>query len=53
MDVNQIAKAIDYLLSNDDIAQKIGNNGRKAVEQIYNWETQEKKLIDLYNRLLN
>jgi hypothetical protein len=30
----------------------MGKNGRKAVEQKYNWLTEEKKLLTLYKDLL-
>ncbi len=29
-----------------------GQNGRKAVEEKYNWSTEEKKLLDLYRKLV-
>jgi len=48
----EIAKAIEYLLNNDDIAKNFGENGRKLVENKYNWENEEKKLLNLYKQLL-
>ena len=33
--------------------KKMGENGRKAVEETYNWATQEKELLDLYNNIIN
>ena len=47
-----IAKAINYLLANEDIAKQMGKNGRKAIEEKYNWKTQEEKLIKLYEQIL-
>jgi len=47
----EIAKAISYIKNNTDEALKMGENGRKAVEKEFNWETQEKKLLDLYTEL--
>jgi glycosyltransferase involved in cell wall biosynthesis len=44
----QIAKAIDYLIDNPDIAEEMGKNGRFAVKNYYNWSIEEKKLIQLY-----
>jgi len=49
----EIAKAIDYLISNPDEATEMGKRGRKAVEEKYNWETEEAKLLALYNQLLD
>ena len=50
---NQIADAINYLANNPDTARTMGENGRKAVEEKYNWDTQSKILLELYNSLLN
>ncbi|MBO1511767.1 glycosyltransferase family 4 protein [Metabacillus bambusae] len=47
-----IGEAINHLLSNPDEVAIMGENGRKAVEQKYNWETESKKLLDLYANLL-
>jgi len=49
----EIANAIKYLLKNDKIAKEMGRNGRLAVESKYNWESEEKKLVNLYKKLLN
>lgn len=50
-DIEAIAKAIQYLVDNPDIAKEMGHNGRKAVEREYNWATQEKILVELYKTL--
>lgn len=47
-----IADAINYLLDNPDIAERMGSNGRKAVETEYNWEQESKKLIEVYRNLM-
>lgn len=48
----EIAEAIDKLIENDQLAQELGNNGKKAVEEKYNWKTQELDLIKIYNELI-
>lgn len=48
----QIAKAIDFLISNPQKRDEMGRNGRKAVEEVYNWKNQELTLFDFYNKLL-
>lgn len=48
----EIAQAINYLLDNPDIAKKMGENGRRAVLEKYNWGVEEKKLLKLYEELL-
>lgn len=47
-----ISEAVNTLLENNALAQKMGQNGRRAVEEKYNWKTQEKVLIDLYSDIL-
>jgi glycosyltransferase involved in cell wall biosynthesis len=46
--VTEIAKAIQYLIENPDIAKKMGENGRKIVIEKYNWKEEEKKLLEIY-----
>lgn len=49
----EIAKAIDYLIEHREEVKKMGENGRKAVFEKYNWEQESKKLIKIYSQLLN
>lgn len=49
----QIADAIKYFLNNPDEAHRMGENGRKAVLERYNWIEEEKKLINLYENITN
>ena len=49
----EIADAINYLLSNNEIAKEFGENARNLIEEKYNWEIEEKKLIKLYKNLLD
>jgi hypothetical protein len=48
-----IAEAVQWLLENRDEAKRMGENGRKAVEEKYNWEAEAKKLRSLYRELLS
>lgn len=48
-----IAQAIDYLVMHPEEARRMGANGRKAVEQRYNWAIEQKKLFDFYENTLN
>ena len=48
-----IAHAIDYLVSHPEEAQRMGKNGRIAVETKYNWTMEEKKLLAFYDSILN
>ena len=47
----EVAEAIRYLLHNRDKAQEMGRKGRKAVEQKFSWDMEEKKLNQLYHEL--
>lgn len=51
LDVNEISKAIEILMNDDKLAEEMGKNGRKAVEDMFNWETEEKKLVEIYKKL--
>lgn len=48
----EIAKAIQFYFDNPDKIIQMGQNGKKAVNEIYNWQVEEKKLIALYERLI-
>lgn len=52
LDPWEIAGAIEYLLDHPDEAREMGENGRKAVLEKYNWENESKKLLALYEDLL-
>lgn len=46
-----IAAAIDFIALNPERAQRMGENGRKAVARHYNWVAESAKLIAFYERL--
>lgn len=48
----EIARAIEYLLTHPEEARRMGENGRKAVLEKYNWEKESEKLVSLYKELL-
>jgi len=50
---DEIAKAIQWILDNPEKAKKMGENGRRAVEEKYNHTVEEKKLLTLYKLLLS
>jgi len=52
LDPEEIARAIEYLLAYPEEAQRMGENGRRAVKDRYNWESEAKKLTALYERIL-
>ena len=52
LDPQAIANSIVYILEHPEEAEEMGKNGRKAVEEKYNWPREEKKLLGLYMELL-
>ena len=51
-DHSAYADAIIKLLDDPDLCRKMGAEGRRRVEQEYNWEKESQKLLDLYTELL-
>ncbi len=50
-DEKQLCDAVNYILTHPAEAEQMGKNGRKAVLEQYNWNTQEKELYALYEKL--
>lgn len=48
----EIAEAIQYIFEHPKEAKQMGRNSRKAVEEKYNWSIEEKKLLDLYQKIM-
>ena len=46
-----LAKQIDYLLSNPELSLEMGENGLKAFHETYNWSVEETKLIAFYQQM--
>lgn len=53
MKPEEISDAINYIIENPEIAEKMGERSRKNVEVEYNWENEKQKLINLYKSLNN
>ncbi|WP_207485293.1 glycosyltransferase family 4 protein [Arenibaculum pallidiluteum] len=51
-DETAIAAAIGWLLGHPEEAEEMGRRGRSLVEGSLNWESQERELVRLYERLL-
>lgn len=47
----ELAQAMKHLIDQPDIAKKMGENGRKAILEKYNWEEESKELISFYQDL--
>lgn len=48
----EIAEAIDFLVNDPISAERMGINGKKAVEERYNWKAEEGKLLEFYDRMI-
>jgi len=51
-DINHVRDAIIKLRDNSELRTRLGNNGRKAFVEKYNWDNMEKRLYQIYNNLL-
>lgn len=52
-DAADIASAITYMIEHPAEANQLGENGRNAVQEKFNWNKEALKLINLYKALLN
>jgi phosphatidyl-myo-inositol alpha-mannosyltransferase len=48
----ELTKAITKILKNPKLAKKMGENGRKMIEEKYNWEEINKDLEKIYEEIL-
>ena len=51
-DEKEVEAAIRYLLDHPEEARRMGENGRRAVETEFNWDTEAGKLLALYEEIL-
>ena len=51
--IQQIKEVIVSLQNNPEHCKRLGNNGRKAFLEKYNWDIMEQRLYAIYERLLN
>jgi glycosyltransferase involved in cell wall biosynthesis len=48
----EIAKAMEYLIEHPEEARRMGENGRRAVLEKYNWEKETERLLRIYDAVL-
>ncbi len=51
LEPKEIADAINYIIFNPREAEQMGQNGKQAVIEKYNWGAEEKKLLNIYKEL--
>jgi len=49
----EIRSVILEMVNNPEKSEKMGRNGRVAIEQKYNWRIEETKLLSFYDKILN
>ncbi|MCT7587575.1 glycosyltransferase family 4 protein [Aliarcobacter butzleri] len=52
LEPQEIAKAVEYIISHPTESEQMGKNGKKAVLEKYNWGVEEKKLFEVYKGLM-
>ena len=52
LEPRSIAEAIQYVLEHPAESARMGRSGREAVRRSYNWDSQARELIKLYNGLV-
>src|SRR5207249_5036197 len=48
LDPQSISDAIQYVLTHSEEAEAMGRRGRAAAREFYNWQTEERNLLQLY-----
>ena len=51
LDPMAIVSAIQYILDHPKVAQTMGENGRNAVIEKFNWSNEARNLLKLYNSI--
>lgn len=49
--LEEMTDAIKYLIEHPDERKQMGENARRAAEKTYNWECQEKLLVEFYRNI--
>lgn len=50
-DPSAVADGVSYLLEHTEEAKEMGRNGRLAIEEEFNWDVEEQKVIDAYRSI--
>jgi glycosyltransferase involved in cell wall biosynthesis len=52
LEPKEIAEAIEYIMNKPQEAEQMGQNGKRAVLEKYNWGVEEEKLLIVYKELI-
>lgn len=50
LDVQAMAKAISWFFDNQELAVLLGKNGKRAVEDLYNWKREKERFVEFYSQ---
>ena len=53
LNVKEIGAAMDWIIRHPREAKKMGENGRRAIEEDFSWDSEEIKLLNIYKEILN
>jgi glycosyltransferase involved in cell wall biosynthesis len=48
----EIARAMEHLIEHPQEAKQMGENGRRAVLEKFNWEKESQRLLQIYDTVL-
>jgi len=52
LDIEEIIQAMQFFIKNKENIKGIGEKNRKLVKEKYNWENEEEKLFEIYERVI-
>jgi glycosyltransferase involved in cell wall biosynthesis len=52
LNTKEIASVISWIIEHPIEAKRMGDNGRQAVKTLYNWRLEEKKLMRIYEKVM-
>lgn len=52
LDPNEVASSLDRLLANDSLRMTLGRNGRRFIENQWNWGNEAVKLVSVFDQVL-
>jgi len=50
-DKQKLEEALNFLIENKEEAYKMGQNGKQAVKDVFNWSSEESKYVKIFNSL--
>jgi glycosyltransferase involved in cell wall biosynthesis len=51
-DAEEVAKKLQILLNDSDLARRIGANGRRRMEETFSWQKNAQHLVEIYHQVL-